>query len=51
MTIDQMMRGLMNAPLETVLGTTPVELLAAIALVALAVGAVLTVVGWVLQRF
>jgi hypothetical protein len=50
-TIDQILRGLMSAPLETVLGMTPVELLAAIALVALAVGAVLTVVGWVLQRF
>jgi hypothetical protein len=41
----------MNAPRETVLAMTPVELLAAIALVALAVGAVLTVVGWVWQRF
>jgi hypothetical protein len=46
-----MLRGVMNAPLETVLGMTPVELLAAIALVALAVGAVLTVAGWVIHRF
>jgi hypothetical protein len=50
-TIDRMLRGLMNTPLETVLGMTPVELLAAVALAALAVGAVLTVVGWVWQRF
>jgi len=45
-----MLHGLMGAPLETVLGMTPVELLAAMALVALAVGAVLNVVGWVWRR-
>ena len=50
MTINQMLRGLMDAPLETVLGTTPLDLLAALALVALAVRAVFDVVGWVFRR-
>jgi hypothetical protein len=45
-----MLRGLMDAPLETVLGATPLELLAALALAALAVRAVLDVAGWVFRR-
>ena len=51
MTISQVLRGLIDAPLETVLGMTPFDLLAALALVALTLGAVLSLVRWVLQRF
>jgi hypothetical protein len=50
-TISQMLRGLTDAPLETVLGMTPFDLLAALALVALPLGAALSLVRWVFQRF
>jgi hypothetical protein len=50
-TISQLLNGLTDAPLETVLGMTPFDLLAALALVALPLGAVLSVVRWVIHRF
>jgi hypothetical protein len=50
-TISQLLNGLTDAPLETVLGMTPFDLLAALALVALPLGAVLSLARWVFQRF
>jgi hypothetical protein len=50
-TISQMLHGLIGAPLETVLGMTPFDLLAALVLVAIPLGALLSMVRWVFQRF